>query len=100
MDHEFSYVVAHAEAREPTFVVREVYGIRLVYYHHLAQPSSELLVIPPGGGLHQLLLQEMHYALGWHLGIHKALSSLLSHVWWLCLSHEASAFVHGCQVCQ
>ena len=42
----------------------------------------------------------MHCALGGYLGIHKTLSSLLHHVWWLGLLHEVSAFVHGCRVCQ
>ena len=48
---EFQHVVAHAEAHDPAFVVHEVHGARLVYYHHPAQPSSELLSIPPGGRL-------------------------------------------------
>ena len=54
--HEFQHVVSCAEARDPAFVVHKVHGARLVYYHHPAHPSSELLVIPPGGGLHLLLL--------------------------------------------
>ena len=49
--HEFQRIVARAEARDPAFVVRKVYGARLVYYHHPAQPSWELVLIPPGGGL-------------------------------------------------
>ena len=49
---EFQCVVAHTEAHDPAFVVSEVHGARLAYYHHPDQPSSELLVIPPGGGLH------------------------------------------------
>ena len=49
--HEFQRIVAHAKPRDPTFVVPKVYGSQLVYYHHPAQPSLELLVILPGGGL-------------------------------------------------
>ena len=49
--HEFQRVIAHAEACDPTFVVHKVHSARLVYYHHPAQHPSELLVIPPGGGL-------------------------------------------------
>ena len=54
--HEFQHVVAHTEVCDPAFVVCEVHGAQLVYYHHPAQPSLELLVILPGGGLHKLLL--------------------------------------------
>ena len=57
-------------------------------------------MIPPGGGLHWILLQEMHCTLGGHLGIHKTLSSLLCCIWWLGLSNKATAFVHGYQVYQ
>ena len=49
--HEFYHVVAQAEACDPAFVVNKVHSARLVYYHHPTQPSLELLVIPPGGGL-------------------------------------------------
>ena len=47
----FQRVVARAEAGDPAFVVHKVHGARLVYYHHPAQASLELLIIPPGGGL-------------------------------------------------
>ena len=54
--HEFQRVVAYTKAHEPTFVVCKVHCAQLVYYYHPVQPSLELLIIPPGGGLCQLLL--------------------------------------------
>ena len=76
---EFQRIFTYAEACDPAFVVCEVHSAQLVYYHHPAQPFLKLLVIPPGGGLRYLLLQEMHCALGGHLGIRKISSSLLHH---------------------
>ena len=57
-------------------MIREVHGARLVYHKHTAH-DTPLLVIPPGGGLRQLLLLEMHCALGGHLGARKTSQSLL-----------------------
>ena len=57
------------------------------------------LVIPPGGGLQQLLLQEMHCAIGGHLGTRKTTHDLLLYVWWPGLSRDVSAFVRGCTFC-
>ena len=57
-------------------MIREVHGARLVYHKHPAH-DTPLLVIPPGGGLRQLLLLEMHCALGGHLGARKTSQSLL-----------------------
>ena len=70
----------------------------MVYHKHTAHDTL-LLVIPPGGGLRQLLLLEMHCALGGHLCAHKTSQSLLQCVWWPGLSCDVATFVRGCGIC-
>ena len=55
------------------------------------------LVIPPSGGLQQLLLQELHktsYAA--HFLVCKTISALIEWVWWPNLAVDVKRFVAGC----
>ena len=55
------------------------------------------LVVPRSGGMHQLLLQELHnvsYAA--HLGVCKTTSTMIERVWWPNLAVIVKEFVAGC----
>ena len=55
------------------------------------------LVVPCSGGLHQVLLQELHNASSAaHLGVCKTTSTLLERVWWPNLAVNVNKFVAGC----
>ena len=56
--------------------------------------------MPQGGGLRQLLLEELHCsALGGHLGARKLCAALFERVWWPRLRATVATFVAGCHVC-
>ena len=66
----------------------------------MPRPNVPQLVVPRSGGLHQLLLQELHnasYAV--HLGVCKTTSALLEHVWWPNLAVDVKKFVARYWVC-
>ena len=66
----------------------------------MPRPNVCQLVVPQSGGLHQLLLQELHNAsYTTHLGVCKTTSALLKHVWWPNLAVDVKKFVAGCKVC-
>ena len=47
----------------------------------------------------QLLLREIHCAVGGHLGSRETTHALLLHVWWHGFSQDVSAFVRGFAIC-
>ena len=49
--HEFACLVVRAQSQDNAFFIPTVHGVRLLYHHSPSQPYTELLVIPPGGGL-------------------------------------------------
>ena len=63
----------------------------------MPRPNVCQLVVPWSGGLHQLLLQELHNAsYTVHLGVHKTTSALLERVWRPYLAVNVKKFVTGC----
>ena len=63
----------------------------------MPRPNLRQLVVPQSGGLHQLLLQELHNAsYAAHLGVQKTTYALLEHVWWPNFAVNVKKFVAGC----
>ena len=60
-------------------------------------PSGKQLVIPPEGGLRQLLMDNVHSPN--HFGVKHTLALLQSHVFWPCMGNDVAAFVRGCEFC-
>ena len=98
-DPRMAQLVAKARGADAQFSIRTVYGYKLVY--HTPKPELLQLEIPPGRGLLQTLLEELHnsrYAA--HLGVCKMIAALQHQVWWPSLVQDVCKFVHGCTICQ
>ncbi len=61
-------------------------------------PHGSQLVVPPGGGLRQLLIEDVHAA--GHLGVARMTALLYSRVYWPSLRADISKYVRQCEVCQ
>ena len=57
-------------------------------------------MIPEGGGLHTLLMQELHCTpLSLHKGVCKMVDLLFACVWWPQLRASVASFIGGCPTC-
>ena len=88
-------IIRLANNNDGNFCFCEVHGLKLCY--RTPRPNVCQLVVLWSGGLHQLLLQELHnasYAVP--LGERKTTSVLLERVWWPNLAVNIKKFVAGC----
>ena len=90
--------IRRARGPNAKFVMRQCHGFDLCYRVH---GQRELLVVPKGKGLRNMLLQELHTAdYAAHLGTRKTLAALQHRVWWPGMAQDVLRFVRGCAVCQ
>ena len=61
-------------------------------------PHGQQLVIPPEGGLRQLLMEEAHAA--GHFGSAKLYNLLCARVFWPRMRQDVTNFVKTCAICQ
>ena len=87
-------IIRYTNSNDGSFSFREVHGLKLCY--RTPRPNVYQLVVPRSGGLHRLLLQELHNASNAvHLGACKTTSALLEHLWWPNLAVNVKKFVAG-----
>ena len=72
-------------------------GVPIVTRHN--SNGVDQIVVSKSGGLHELLIEELHVTpLAGHLGVLKLTHALFQRVWWPKLRESVTSFVHSCTI--
>ncbi len=94
-DVHFVAVRARAEGADAAFRWATRAGHRVI---ERVGPHGTQLVVPPGGGLRQLLIEDAHKA--GHFGVKRTCDLLSTRVFWPQLHKDVALFVGTWEICQ